>query len=364
MKQITKNILFTAAILAAVYLCIKYPGEIGTAVSISVDRCINVIIPSMFIFMCLTSAAVASGIHNIISFPFIPAARYIFRLKSDQFGIFLLSMFSGYPAGIKLLTDSLHKNEISLKEFERLSCFCFAGGPAFISGTVSGILYPGTHAGAVCFISVTAGNLAAAFISGLFSPFPEKSAHKIKTNITAQNIINSTLSSAHAIFQMCVMIIAFGGLYRAAELSGAINHLSRALSELMGLDLINTRAIISSLFEISNIVTIPVNSIEMLPLVSFLLSFGGICVLVQVIVISGGLLNIRKFLLSRLFSAAVSAAVCSLISRFFNLGAVDAFTPAAVHDGNSPITAILLLIMTIMLLSLSKNYRQSGKKVL
>ncbi len=359
MKQIMKNFLFTVLILGAVFLCIKYPAEIGSAVSVSTDRCINVIIPSMFIFMCLTSMAVATGIHNIISLPFIPSARYIFRLTPNQFGIFLLSMFSGYPAGIKLLTDSFRRNEISKKEFERLSCFCFAGGPAFISGTVSGILYPGTHAGAVCFISVTAGNLVTAFISGFFSPFPEKSSHKITTDITAQNIINSTLSSAHAIFQMCVMIITFGGLYRAAELSGAISFLSEFISGLTGLNQANTQAIISSVFEISNIVTLPSNRIELLPVAAFLLSFGGICVLIQIIVISGGLLNVKKFLLSRLFSATVSAAVCRLISRFFNLGTADAFIPASVHKGNGMVTAVLLLIMTVMLLSLSKNYGQS-----
>lgn len=360
MKQIIKNILFTGLILGAVYFCIRYPAEIGSAVSLSMDRCINVIIPSMFIFMCLTSIAVAAGIHNIISVPFIPAARYIFRLKQNQFGIFLLSMFSGYPAGIKLLADSHRRNEISKKEFERLSCFCFAGGPAFISGTVSGILFPGTHAGAVCFISVTAGNLAAAFISGLFSPFPPKPSYKIRTDISAQNVINSTLSSAHAIFQMCVMIITFGGLYRAAELSGAVNFLYRYISVLTGLNRTKTQAIVSSFFEISNIVTIPANSTELLPIVSFLLSFGGICVLIQVIVISGGLLNVRKFLLSRLFSASVSALVCRIISRFFDLGTADVFMPAtAVHRGNGTLTAVLLLIMTVMLLSLSKNYGQS-----
>lgn len=360
MKQIIKNILFTGLILGAVYFCIRYPAEIGSAVSLSMDRCISVIIPSMFIFMCLTSIAVAAGIHNIISFPFIPAARYIFRLKQNQFGIFLLSMFSGYPAGIKLLADSHRRNEISKKEFERLSCFCFAGGPAFISGTVSGILFPGTHAGAVCFISVTAGNLAAAFISGLFSPFPPKPLYKIRTEISAQNVINSTLSSAHAIFQMCVMIITFGGLYRAAELSGAVNFLCRYISGLTGLNQTKTQAIVSSFFEISNIVTIPANSTELLPIVSFLLSFGGICVLIQVIVISGGLLNVRKFLLSRLFSASVSALVCRMISRFFDFGTADVFMPAtAVHKGNGTLTAVLLLIMTVMLLSLSKNYGQS-----
>lgn len=362
MKQTIKNILFAAAVTSAVYFCIIFPSEIGYAISLSIERCVNVIIPSMFIFMCLTSAAVRSGIHHYLSLPFVPTAKYIFRMKTEHFGIFLLSMFSGYPAGIKLLTDCFRRNEISEKDFDRLSCFCFAGGPAFISGTVSGVLFPDTPAGTICFISVTAGNIAAALASGFLSAVPKKNASHIKTDIGAQCIIDSTLSSAHAIFQMCAMIIVFGGIYKIAELSGLTYLISDFFSKITGFDIECTDAIISSVFEISNIVNMPPNSIGMLPVISALLSFGGICVLIQATAVSGGLLNIKKFLLSRIFSAAVSALVCRLISEHFNFGAVAVSSFKPVHKKENLLPAILLFIMTVMLLSLSKSYRQNCTK--
>lgn len=54
MKQAIKNIILTATILAAVYFCIRYPGYISGAVNDSIIRCMDVMIPSMFIFMCIS----------------------------------------------------------------------------------------------------------------------------------------------------------------------------------------------------------------------------------------------------------------------------------------------------------------------
>lgn len=352
MKQLLKSVLFTILIFGAVYLCASYPMEIGFAVSESVERCVEVIIPSMFIFMCLTSVAVGTGIHNYISLPFVPAARYVFRLRAEQFGIFLLSMFSGYPAGIKLLTDRLDKNELTKKEFDRLCRICFASGPAFISGAVSGALYPGTSAGIICFISVTAGNIAVAIFSGFFSPIPEKRIGRIKTSVTVQILTEAILSSAKAMFQMCVMIVAFGGLFKTAELSGIVNVITRAFSRITGFDAVSAKAIVSSLFEISNIVSMPKGSAGMLPIVSFLLSFGGICVLLQIIVISGGRLDIKGFLASRMLSAFVSGFVCRIILPFFNLGTSAVFLHKTVHSSRGYLPAVLLFIMTLMLISM------------
>lgn len=358
MKQAIKNIILTITVITAVYFCIRYPDYISEAVSDSLIRCIDVMIPSMFIFMCISAIAVNSGIHNIISIPFRPVSKYIFRLKDSQFGIFMLSLVSGYPTGIKLLTDSYKKRKLSKDEFDRLSCFCFASGPAFIIGTVSGILYPETSAGIIVFLSVTAGNISAAVICSLFCSFPKKEKSRIKTNISAECFINSTVSSAHAIFQMCIMIVAFSGIFQIIKVSGAINLISEAAAGLTGIEIYKVSSIISCIFEISNIIILPINDIGMLPVISSLISFGGICVLIQIIAISGGLLNIKRFITVRIFSSFASALFCNLIMKFININAVSAFAPAITHSKFPPLPSVLLIIMTFMLLSITKSYRQ------
>ena len=364
MKQAIKNIILTATILAAVYFCIRYPGYISGAVNDSIIRCTDVMIPSMFIFMCISSITVNSGLHSIISIPFRPAAKYIFRLSDSQFGVFMLSLVSGYPAGIKLLADCYNKNALSKNDFDRLSCFCFASGPAFIIGTISGVLYPDTPPGIIVFLSVTAGNILSAVLCGLFSRIPSKEKPRIKTDISAECFINSTVSSARAIFQMCVMIVAFSGVLQILKLSGVVNLISEAAAYITGNKVGTVSSIIACILEISNIITLPKNDISMLPVVASLLSFGGICVLIQIIAISGGLLNIKKFISVRLFSAFASALFCRLFMKFINIEAVTAFAPAITHSKFSPLPSVLLIIMTLMLLSITKNYGQSDKKML
>lgn len=359
MKETVKSVIFTAVIMAAIYFSIVFPREIGEAVSLSVTRCRDVIIPSMFLFMYITSVAVSSGVHAFIGRLFGPLPSKIFRLKSEHFGIFLMSLFSGYPAGIKLLSDLHRQEKITKSEFEHLSCFCFAGGPAFISGTVSGILFPETAAGLLCFASVTIGNVITAFLSGLFSEKVRTKKKKTAVSISAETITQSAISSAKAMFQMCVMITAFGGVYKIAELSGIVRRLADFTAYLTGTDIPTSSALISSFFEISNIINLPENRISLLPIICGLLSFGGVCVLAQVIVISGGILNIRRFLGARLFSAVVSAVVCRIISRFFYLGAADAFSEVKIHSNERLLPTVFLIIMVFMLLSLTKSYRQS-----
>ncbi len=359
MKETIKNAVFTAVIAASLCFCIKFPWDIAESVTLSMQRCIDVIIPSMFLFMYITSIAVSAGMHTFIGKLSGPVSTKIFRLKNEHFGIFLLSLFSGYPAGIKLLTDLYHREKLTESEFERLSCFCFAGGPAFISGTVSGILFPETSAGTLCFVSITTGNIITALAGSFFSEKIMCRKIRTKIKISAETLTQPALSSAKAIFQMCVMITAFGGLFRIAELTGMINKISEFTAYLTGTDIATSQTITSSFFEISNIVNLPSNSPELLPIISALLSFGGLCVLAQVIVISDGLINIRCFLSARLFAAIMSALICRLISRFFYLGTADAFSEIKIHSDAKIIPTVFLIIMTFMVLSLSKSYRQS-----
>lgn len=359
MKDTIKSLFLTAVIISSLYFCIAYPGQISEAISLSIVRCTDIIIPSMFLFMYITSITVSSGLHTFIGRLSGPIPLKLFHLRNDYFGIFLMSLFSGYPAGIKLLCDLYNQEKIDKTDFERLSCFCFAGGPAFIQGTVSGILFPETSAGLLCFISVTLGNIITAFISGLFSDKRTSKSFTAKVQFSTETITQSAISSAKAIFQMSIMIIAFGGIWEIAVLSGLTEKIALLTSHLTGIDINTSAVLISSFFEISSIINLPQNAYHLLPVISALLSFGGVCVLAQIIVISNGLLNIRRFIKARLFSAVMSAIVCRAISRFFYLGTANAFSEIKVHSNTRILPTVFLIIMVYMLLSLAKSYRQS-----
>ena len=98
MKKI-KNIFYAASIVTAVYFCLKYPIDIGESVENSINRCMTLIIPSMFIFMCITSFITNSGLHRFLGRPLRFISEKLFRIPEEGLAVFILSMIAGYPAG-------------------------------------------------------------------------------------------------------------------------------------------------------------------------------------------------------------------------------------------------------------------------
>ena len=106
------NLIFLALLMSAIFLCIKYPERISFAAKGAFTRCTDIMIPSMFIFMCLSCIASSSGIIRRAVYPFKFIYRKIFNLDSNGFSIFLLSFISGYPvsvfpADLRLYTEYL-----------------------------------------------------------------------------------------------------------------------------------------------------------------------------------------------------------------------------------------------------------------
>ena len=114
-------------IMTAVYFCLSFPQEIGQGVEKSIERCLDIIIPSMFIFMCLTTFITMSGAQSILSLPFKYISEKLFRLPGEGFAVFLLSLISGYPAGIKLVNDCAEKGYISHEQKKILCNICCCG---------------------------------------------------------------------------------------------------------------------------------------------------------------------------------------------------------------------------------------------
>lgn len=361
MKKKIKNTLYAVFVISAIYLCLKYPKDIGQSVESSINRCMTLIIPSMFIFMCITTFITNSGLHRILGRPFRFIAENFFRIPMEGFAVFILSMIAGYPAGIKLVADSFKNGDITGEQARRMNCFCFSSGPAFISGTAAGILYPNTNAGLIIFLSVTAGNIITALIIGIKAPKVSKGANKHIMPISTGSIIPSVKSASSAMIQMCIMIVAFGGLCCILKLTGILQFISVYTGNILHKNSNEIYNIFMTFFEISNIVNLPEMNIPLMPVVAFLLSFGGICVLMQIIALSDENFSIKMFIRTRLIAAFISGVSCRLLLRFLDVQNVHkAISYNVVSDNKySPVPTILLIIMMLILLGM---FRDSDRK--
>ncbi len=349
-----KTVKNTAVILltaAAVYYCIVSPEVIGKAVSDSVDRCLCVIIPSMFIFMCITCFITKSGIHTFLGIPFKFISEKFFRIPKEGFAVFLLSMISGYPAGIKLVSENFSDGNLTDKQADAMNCFCCCAGPAFITGMAGAYLYPDSNAGLLLFLSVLCGNIATAFALSRTLPEIVKTKH-VNLALKRNCFIPSVKSASSAMLQMCIMIVAFGGLCAILKLSGIINVISYYTASIFNLPQATTESIILSFLEISNIVTLPPMTLYIFPVAAFLISFGGICVHLQISAIAEHNFSLKRFFTARIFSASVSSITAVFLMRFLNADISCNVTYTVVSESNySPLPSLLLLIMIVMLIS-------------
>jgi hypothetical protein len=361
MKNKIKILLFLTLIFVSVYFCLRYPSDISFSIVSSLNRCLNLIIPSMFIFMCLTSIIINSRLHKIIGIPFKFISEKVFHLPKEGFAVFLLSMIAGYPAGIKLVSDSFKNGDITFEQARKMNCFCFSSGPAFISGTAAGVLYPHSNAGIIIFISVITGNIILALILSLRCGEALKKIPPQKFSLNSKCIVPSVKSASSAMMQMCVMIVAFGEFCCILKLTGIIQFLSFYVEKILNVKSQYVYDLIMSFLEISNIVNLPVMNTQLLPIVTALLSFGGICVLLQIIAISDDTFVVKDFVNSRFISAVISGITCKILMRFLNINtSIETISYQITSEKQYSLFPVLMLI--IMILLLLGTFNDSGKK--
>ena len=345
---IIKNTAVILFITAAIYFCLKFPSEIGQDVQNSMERCLDIIIPSMFIFMCITTFISMSGLHSLLGCPFRIISEKVFRLPKEGFAVFLLSLISGYPAGIKLVDDCAGNSNISGKQKKILSCICCCGGPAFISGTAAQQLYPDSNAAVLIFVSIISANFITALVLTRTLPKTVSTPRK-RIIIDTKTLIPAVRSASGAMMQMCIMIVAFGGILCILKLSGGIKALSLPASRIFDMSAETVSAVIMSFMEISNIVTLPSGSEALFPAVTFLLSFGGICVMLQIAALADKDLPIGRFIAVRLCTALEAAVISRLLLPFLSIAQTDVPCSANFHavtpTPHHAFAAVMLVVM-------------------
>ena len=349
MKRV-KNIIFSAVSVFTAAAYIYFSEFISEAVIKSINICLTVIIPSMYGFMIISSIIMKSGMLGVLSRPFRLISEYIFRIPCELFSVFLISTAAGYPTGIKMIYTLLDEKRIDSRTADYMSCFCFAGGPAFILGICGN-----KKIGMIMFISITLSNI----ITALIMRFGKENAVLHSSCITESNVSGASVitgaieSSAKSMFVICAMITGFSVFSAIAEKSGIIAYISEFISYIFHTDFSVSQSITESVIEISRLSGFDSSSYNLIPLMTALLASGGLCVLVQVISISGGRLNIGKFLISRLISSVSAGMICRFILNRTDIyiSAVNMNRAVIYNREYSILPSIFLIIMTIILLN-------------
>ncbi len=336
----------------AVLFCTVDTASAAVAVGESVSRCINVVIPSLFAMMIVSAIIVRSGALTLVPAWFGRISRLLFGIEGSIFPVFTFGMFAGYPVGIKMLCGEYSAGRLTKGRAEILAGLCFGAGPAFTFGCISRQLYSSDKAGTVILISNISANLVLAlFMSFFLRKGAGESCNVRKFRISSEMLTESVLRSGRAMADICIMITAFSVLNVMFVRMGTAAAVGELLAKLTCLDRKSGEAIVAALLDVTSISAFPCGDWLLLPYISALVSFGGVCVIFQLSAITAGRLSLRPFIIMRIIAAVISFWICRLLLPYFiEYETVEAAAVNVNRSGGSPVSSVMLVLMTVMLM--------------
>ncbi len=333
-----KNTVIYISIIAFGILSIAMSAQVSKEISTALNRCLFVIIPSLFSFMVFSDLILKSGCYKIICKPFSLISKYIFKMDSDLFFVFLLGNICGYPIGFKLLNNLYAQGKISKFTAEIMSCYCFASGPSFVIGLVGITMFSSKTIGFIICISNFLSNCVIAIVLNHAVEMPKIT--ETSNDKSRASIVDSVKSASMNMFMICSMILMF------ASIVGILKGLN--VFSLIKFDVL-------PLLEVTYVVDMYVST-DLIPIISAFISFGGVCVLFQLKSLSEGV-PIKYLLLSRIPAVFLSAAFTRIITAVFNINyqasAVQTYISGKAigfTDAKSCLPAILMVIMMFILI--------------
>ncbi len=326
-----------------------YSKQIANAIEDGIGICLNILIPSLFIFLVLSDFFKKTGLLEIILKPFSIVCSKLFKLDISLGPTLLFSLICGYPAGARLISDMVLSGKISKKIATRMLYFCVNSGPAFLIGGISVPLFCSIVPGIILFFS----QIVAFFLVGIFSSIG-KSIEKTKTNKNnmpiTQAFVISVQDSAKSMAIICSFTLFFSGIIGLFNQLNILNINSNRY----------LKALLIGLIEVANGTAYckNINGLGMFLIISLITSFGGICVHCQLkAILYNAKIKFGTFYLWRIIYCTISILVSWILFLHIKIPA-HAFAGSAIRNHIStqnPISSIILIILSIALLCCDKK---------
>lgn len=303
--------------------CIAFQGEIKQSIVSAIERCMYTVIPSLFAMTVFCSVISKCGIFSRLS-SILPTSYKISQA-------FVFSNIGGYPIGAKMLKESVIEGELSPAEAENALCFCYASGPAFSVGIAAQVLFSSTGLGIYAYLTVLAVNLTFYVIYAIKHKCKGKN-HYSEISLSSSDIVSSVIDASKTMLTICSMILFFSviqGIIRGIIPFDKLNYFTPIL-------------------DVTNIANLNNISFEA---VCLYLSFGGICVILQLCAIINGKFKMKKFFASFLIRLPLTYLYARLFAKLAELSAVETSTGIRLSQSKSILPLLCMLAMILIAIS-------------
>ena len=280
--------------------------SIISTISFSMEIWKNNIFPTLFPFFILSDLLINYGFIEIVSKYFSPLMK-LFKIKSECAFIFVLSIFSGFPSNSKYTKELYDKGIINEYEATKVLLFTHFSNPLFILGTLT--LFLNKRLALIILICHYLGNIIVGIIFRNYHPSLNSNKINNKKELNNKSFIeiltNSIVKTIDTLLLLLGIITTFLVITTIIDsnlnLPDIIQYILNGIIEMtQGLKYvsmlnknINLKAVISTFF----------------------LSFGGICIHVQVkSILKGTNIKYLPYLFARIIHGVVSSLLVLIIT--------------------------------------------------
>ena len=250
------------------------------------------------------------GLARTLSLALGPVMKFLFGLPGASAIAFVLGSISGYPIGAVATAELYQNGHITKKDAEKMLAFCNNSGPLFVIGCVGICLLGSRTSGIILYVS----HIISAILVGIIfkilksknsaSPLVLESCKTPKEAVS--HFIVSITNSIETLAKICGIITIF------AVFTSFIPVIPNA--KILNLSISAILEITKGLFEISQF---PFDYHLKLAIMSLVLSFSGICILLQVLsVIKNTDLSIAPYFFGKLIQGFISFFLTRIFVNF------------------------------------------------
>ncbi|TGB00190.1 sporulation integral membrane protein YlbJ [Sporolactobacillus shoreae] len=338
--------LFAACSAGIVFLMVRYPVAAVSASYQGLQLWWEKVFPALFPFFVMSELMIGFGVVTFAGVLMEPLMRPVFKVPGIGGFVFVMGLFSGFPAGARMTARLYQENKLSKYEAERLSSFTNFSNPLFLFNVIAVQFFHQAALGIVIALAHYLGNIGVGLVMRFYNRGKKDEA---KTTYSAV-VFTKALRSMHeervnhfkpfgkmlgdAVVSSVQTLLAIGGFialfsmaYHLLAQIGVIKILSLGLAFLIkmcGFSSDLGPASIPGIFELTigahEIGAAPVPLIERIIFVSGLLGFCGFSIQAQAIgILSQAGLSARPFLLGRIFHAFFSGCAAWILYHLFHI---------------------------------------------
>ena len=275
----------------------------------------NSLLPSLFPFLIITHIMIKLGFIYPIKEILKPIFNF-FKINSNISFVLIMSILGGTVTNAKCIKELYQKNILTKKESEKALTFTFFSNPLFILGTVGILFLKNKKVGIIIFITHVLTEILIYIIFNKLIKTPNKK-EDINIKESIKDFLNNEkklsfskvlIESIKEAFNTCILIL--GTIIFIYIITSSFSFLLPTNPYLNA----TVKGILEITQGLENVASLNIDMLYKGTLSTMLISFGGICIYIQIIsILEDTDLSTLPFFLARILHASISGILFYII---------------------------------------------------